>query len=58
MGHVALEGECVVFVFPEHPDEEGNPRRVQWDEAAEADLIVQRIRTFDPARAHRFDPPT
>lgn len=57
VGYVELEDNYVYFVFPEHPDEQGNPRRVPWREAAEADLIIERTQTYDPKRAHRIDPP-
>jgi hypothetical protein len=44
MGHIELDGDdCVVFVFPEYPDKDGNPRRVSWGEAAAADETRRRV---------------
>lgn len=38
-----LDGDNVVFVFPEHPDEEGKPRRVPFGEAADTDETLVRV---------------
>jgi hypothetical protein len=51
VGYVALEGECVVFVFPEHPDEDGNPRRVPWAEAACNAETLRRLQILKHNRA-------
>jgi hypothetical protein len=47
VGYVELdENDCVWFVFPERPDEAGEPRRLHWGEATANDeflrLMVER----------------
>jgi len=56
VGYAELVDNMVVFVFPEHPDEDGNPRRVSWGEASEANLILQRLETPDRCHARPLSP--
>jgi len=50
---VELDEGCVVFVFPEEPDDHGNPKRLPWHEAVEADLLQERDARADRRRASR-----
>ncbi len=57
MGHVELRDDRIVFVFPEHLDASGEPRRIRWGEAAETDLILDRLERADLPVALPVVPP-
>jgi hypothetical protein len=53
MGHVELQDGCVVFVFPEEPDESGDPKRMPWHEAVEVDIVQERTARSDRRHSSR-----
>jgi len=58
VGYVELdENGSVVFVFPEQVAEDGSPKRMPWWEAAETDLMLQRLATPERCHEHALTPP-